>query len=146
MVQLSVSATVPVPVDRAWTLVSDLSLFGDWLALHDGWRSELPRELSAGVEITSVVKAKGIRNRISWTITDYDPPGRIVLSGEGVGGTAVSLAFSLKPDGDGTAVALDVDFKHPMLKGPMGAVAGRTIKGDVQSSMKRLVSLAEARG
>ena len=142
MAQITVAETVPVPVEQAWTLVSDLSLFDQWLSLHDGWRSDVPSELYVGLEAASVVKAKGLRNRISWTLTAFDPPEHIVLSGDGVGGTAVALEFSLRPDGAGTSVTLDVDFRHPMLRGPMGAVAARTIKGDLQASMRRLLALA----
>ena len=146
MASFNVSAVVPVGVDRAWAMVSDLSLFDEWLALHDGWRSDLPDELSEGVVVTSVIKAKGIRNKITWTLTDYEPPQAIRLSGEGVGGTRVALTFSLVPDGAGTSVGLDVDFSHPVLKGPMGGIAARTVKGDVEASMRRLVGLARADG
>ncbi len=146
MAEIRVSETVPVSAERAWELVSDLQLFDEWLSLHDGWRSELPAELHQGLEVTSVIRAKGIRNKISWKVTHFDPPQHIVLAGDGVGGTAVSLEFSLKPDGQGTSVTLDVEFKHPMLRGPMGNVAARTIKGDLKASMKRLAGIAESRG
>lgn len=142
MAEIRVAENVPVPVDRAWELVSDLGLFEQWLSLHDGWRSDLPTDLAVGIEVTSVIKAKGIRNKISWTITEFDPPTDIRLSGTGVGGTAVVLRFSLVPEGSGTSVTLDVEFTHPMLKGPMGAVAARTIKGDLRASMTRLAALA----
>lgn len=143
MAQVQVSETVPVPVQRAWEMVTDLSLFEQWLSLHDGWRSELPAELGPGTTASSIVKAKGIRNRIAWVVRDFDPPHRVTLAGEGVGGTKVSLAFALAEAGEGTEVSLDVDFQHPALRGPMGSIAARTIKGDIVASMKRLVGLAK---
>jgi len=142
MAELRVTGVVPASVDEAWAAVSDLSRFDDWLSLHDGWRSELPDELGEGQRIESVIKARGIRNRIAWIIEDFTPPRHVALVGEGVGGTAVTLTFDLSDVAGGTSVQMVADFRHPMLKGPMGAIAARTIKGDLEASMTRLVALA----
>lgn len=142
MAEIRVTGVVPASVDEAWAAVSDLSRFDEWLSLHDGWRGEVPAELAEGQRIESVIKAKGIRNRIAWTIEDFSPPRHVALVGEGVGGTAVTLTFDLTDVADGTSVAMLADFKHPMLKGPMGAVAARTIKGDLERSMRVLVDIA----
>ncbi|GAB4002784.1 type II toxin-antitoxin system Rv0910 family toxin [Nocardioides ultimimeridianus] len=144
MAELRVTGVVPASVEEAWAAVSDLSRFDDWLSLHDGWRGEVPDELAAGQRIESVIKAKGIRNRIAWVIEDFAPPRHVALVGEGVGGTAVTLTFDLTDVDGGTSVAMLAHFKHPMLKGPMGAVAARTIKGDLEASMRRLVAIATA--
>src|SRR5690242_17438363 len=141
MTELRFTATSAVPVDRAWTAVTDLSRFDEWLSLHDGWRSDLPDELAEGQRIESVIRAKGIRNRIAWTIRGLRPPHHASLVGEGVGGTAVTLTFDLTEVGGGTEIAMLADFRHPMLKGPLGGVAARTIRGDLESSMKRLTDL-----
>jgi len=140
--EVSVSGTVPVGVDEAWAAVSDLSRFDDWLSLHDGWRSELPDELAEGQRIESVIKARGIRNRIAWVIEDFSPPRHVALVGEGVGGTAVTLTFDLTDVPDGTAVEMVAHFQHPMLRGPVAPIAARTIKGDLEASMRRLVELS----
>lgn len=140
MTELRFAATSAVPVDEAWNAVTDLSAFDQWLSLHDGWRSELPNELAEGQRIESVIRAKGIRNRIAWTIRDLRPPHHASLVGEGVGGTAVTLTFDLAEVGGGTEVRMLADFRHPMLRGPMGGVAARAIKGDLESSMKRLTA------
>lgn len=141
MTELRFSAVSHVGIERAWAAVTDLSRFDQWLSLHDGWRSELPDELAEGQRIESVVRAKGLRNRIAWTIRDLRPPRHASLVGEGVGGTAVSLTFDLTDIGGGTEIAMLADFRHPMLKGPLGGVAARTIKGDLESSMKRLAAI-----
>ena len=141
MTVLRFAATSHVPVDQAWAAVTDLSAFDRWLSLHDGWRSELPDELAEGQRIESVIRAKGIRNRIAWTIRDLRPPHHASLVGDGVGGTAVSLTFDLTEVEGGTQIAMLADFRHPMLKGPLGGVVARTIKGDLDSSMKRLAAI-----
>ena len=141
MPELSFTAQSHVPIEQAWAAVTDLSRFDQWLSLHDGWRSELPDELAEGQRIESVVRAKGLRNRIAWTIRDLRPPHHASLVGDGVGGTVVTLTFDLTEVGSGTAIAMLADFRHPMLKGPLGGVAARTIKGDLDASMKRLAAI-----
>jgi uncharacterized protein YndB with AHSA1/START domain len=141
MTELRFTAASHVPVEEAWAAVTDLSRFDQWLSLHDGWRSDLPDELAEGQRIESVIRAKGIRNRIAWTIRDLRPPHHASLVGDGVGGTAVSLTFDLTGRDGGTEIAMRADFRHPMLKGPLGGVAARTIKGDLETSMTRLAAL-----
>jgi uncharacterized protein YndB with AHSA1/START domain len=141
MTELRFAATSHVPIEQAWAAVTDLSRFDEWLSLHDGWRSDLPEELAEGQRIESVIRAKGIRNRIAWTIRGLRPPHHASLVGEGVGGTAISLTFTLDERSGGTEIAMLADFRHPMLKGPLGGVVARTIKGDLDSSMKRLAAI-----
>lgn len=144
MPQVKLTETVPLPIDRAWALVSDLSRYGEWLVLLDGWRSDLPAQLASGTTVSAVIKAKGIRNRVTFTVGDFDPPHRVSLVGEGVGGTGVTMTFELVGAGDATELAFEVDFRHPALKGPMSAIAARTIKGDLTRSLARLSALEAA--
>jgi len=142
MPQVHLTESVPVPIERAWVLVSDLSRYGEWLTLLDGWRSDLPAELASGTEISAVVKAKGIRNRVTFTVGEFDPPHHVSLVGQGVGGTGVTMTFSLTDAGASTDLSFDVDFRHPALRGPMSTIAARTIKGDLTASLARLRVLA----
>jgi hypothetical protein len=49
--------------DEAWAHVSNLADLGDWLQMHQGWRSDLPDELAVGTTLVGVAGAKGMRNR-----------------------------------------------------------------------------------
>lgn len=51
--------------------------------MHEGWRSELPDELTVGTTIVGVAGAKGMRNRVTWTIRELDPPERLLVDGKG---------------------------------------------------------------
>ena len=46
MAAVDMGADVPISPQQMWDHVSDLSDLGDWLVLHEGWRNELPEELS----------------------------------------------------------------------------------------------------
>ncbi|HSV37792.1 MAG TPA: SRPBCC family protein [Nocardioidaceae bacterium] len=144
MPEVKVQELVPVPIDRAWALVSDLSRLGEWLDILEAWRGEVPSELSEGVEIVAVVSAKGIRNKVTFVVTEYDAPKRMRLVGDGIGGTKVTLAFALAPTGDDTTMELDIDFQHPALKGPIASIAGKTIKSDLAKALDKFVALATA--
>ena len=140
MAQVKMSERVPVTPAEAWALVSDLSRLGEWLSLHEAWRGDLP-DLAPGVQLTGVVRTKGLRNKVTWVVQDFDPPHRISLTGEGIGGTKVALDMAVRPDGDTSIFDFMVEFSHPTLRGPLGSLAGRTIKGDLESSLDRFKKL-----
>jgi carbon monoxide dehydrogenase subunit G len=141
MPKLSESVHVPAPPEQAWGTASDLSRLGEWLTMHDGWRCEIPGELTQGTELTSVVAVKGLRNRITWRISSYRPPESLTLSGEGVGGTKVSFELSITPDRDGSLVAFDADFGGPLVIGPVGMTVKRAVRGEVKNSVRKLAAL-----
>ncbi|ONI88963.1 toxin [Actinosynnema sp. ALI-1.44] len=143
MTKVSVSASMPVQPAKAWVTASDLSRFGEWLALHEGWRGDVPEEIKTGTVLTSVVSVKGLRNRITWSVTSYDPPNGITLSGEGKAGVKASLQLKLRPDGDGATGELDVEFTGPGMFGPISAAVGRTLKGDLHKSLEKLARLVD---
>ena len=143
MPKVSVSTTVPAPPDETWTTASDLSRFGEWLVLHEGWRGEMPSELHAGAELTSVVTIKGLRNRITWLVDSYDPPRSLAISGTGVGGTRVSLVLAVQPAGDKSTVTVDAEITGPTTIGPVGMLIGRALKGDLRRSVARLTDLLD---
>ena len=143
MAEVTVSKTVPLDREQAWTLMSDLSRLDEWLELHEAWRSEVPGEIEAGTELSSIVSFKGMRNRIAWTVEDFRPPDRISLVGDGKGGTKAELSLAAADAGDGTTeIELHTEFSNPALVGPLGRVAARSLKGELERSIGRLVELA----
>ncbi|MEC3977619.1 type II toxin-antitoxin system Rv0910 family toxin [Amycolatopsis sp. H20-H5] len=142
MAKVSVTANMPVSPARAWETASDLSRFGDWLTLHDGWRGQLPDEITVGTVLTSVVSVKGMRNRIDWSVGTFAPPELITLSGVGKAGVKVTLALAVHPAGDGSAMSIDAEFSAPGLFGPIGSAVGRALKGDLRTSLDRFAALA----
>lgn len=135
MATISVRSSVPLPAQQTWEHVSDLSQLDQWLVLLEGWRSPLPDHLHTGVTIEGVVRVKGMRNRVSWTVTDWDPPHRIALSGEGKGGTGYDLDFTVETNGDTSQLNLRVDLKGRAFFGPLGSAAARAAKGDIDKSL-----------
>lgn len=139
MASVEMTTDVPMTPQEMWEHVSDLSELGDWLVLHEAWRSELPDELAAGVEIVGVARAKGMRNRVTWTITTWDPPHQVAMSGSGKGGAKYGVTLTVRPREAGSTLVLRVELGGRALFGPVGSVAARAVKGDVEKSLRQFV-------
>ncbi len=135
------TADVPMSPQQMWDRVSDLSDLGDWLVMHEGWRSELPGELGEGSQVVGVARAKGFRNRVTWTVTKWDPPHEVAMAGSGKGGTKYAVSLTVRSTGEGSTLGLRLELGGRPLFGPVGAAAARAVKGDVQKSLKNFVEL-----
>jgi uncharacterized protein YndB with AHSA1/START domain len=141
MAAVDMTADVPMSPQDMWEHVADLSTLGDWLVMHEGWRSELPEELSEGAEVVGVARAKGFRNRVTWTVTRWEPPHQVALSGSGKGGAKYAVTLTVRPTKQGSALGLRLELGGRALFGPVGSAAARAVKGDVEKSLKQFVEL-----
>ena len=82
-----------------------------------------------------------MRNRVKWTIREFDPPRLIGITGDGVGGTKYALKMTVTPTKKGCSFTLNLDLGGAPLFGPIGAVAARTVKGDIERSIRKFESL-----
>ena len=141
MAKVELSRELSIDPQTAWDHVSSLDQLGDWLVLHEGWRSDVPDELTAGTTLIGVAGAKGMRNRVTWTVRKFEAPRLLEVTGKGVGGTKYGLKMAVKPTASGCAFTVTIDLGGPPLFGPIGAVAARTVKGDIERSVDKFESL-----
>jgi hypothetical protein len=139
MAAVEMTADVPIGPQDTWDRVSDLSQLGEWLVMHEAWRGELPDELTQGTQIEGVARAKGMRNRVTWTVTTWDPPNELELSGSGKGGTKYGVRLTVRPKEDGSVLGLRLELGGRALFGPVGSAAARAVRGDVDQSLKRFI-------
>jgi uncharacterized protein YndB with AHSA1/START domain len=139
--KVELTRSLNISPEQAWEHASDLARLGDWLTMHEGWRGEVPAELGEGTTIVGVAGAKGLRNRVTWTIRRFDPPARLEVSGAGVGGTKYTLKMSVVPAKSGCTFTVYIDLGGRPLFGPIGAVAARAVKGDIERSIARFEEL-----
>lgn len=140
MAKLKVSVDVPITPDLAWTHASNLAELEHWLTMHEAWRGTVPEDLTVGTTLVGVATVKGLRNRVTWTVREAQPPHRLVLGGAGKGGTRIGLAMLVAPRGDGSRVTLDIELGGAPLFGPIGSGVARAIKGDIERSLDRFVA------
>jgi Polyketide cyclase / dehydrase and lipid transport len=139
MAAVDMTADVPMTPQDTWGHVSDLAELGEWLVLHEGWRSELPDEITEGTQIVGVACAKGMRNRVTWTVTTWDPPHKVAMSGSGKGGTKYGVTLTVRPTKDGSTLGLRLELGGRALFGPVGSAAARAVRGDVEKSVQLFV-------
>lgn len=140
MAAVEMKADVPMTPQDMWDHVADLSTMGDWLVMHEGWRSELPDEITQGTEIIGVARSKGLRNRVTWTVTTWDPPNQVAMSGAGKGGAKYAVTVTVRPAKDGSTLGLRLELGGRALFGPVGAAAARAVKGDMNKSLQNFVA------
>jgi hypothetical protein len=141
MAQVDVSTTSDLEPESAWKLASDLSRFHEWMTIFAGWRSEVPSTLEEGTCVSSCIKVKGFRNVIHWTVTRYDEPEAVELSGRGRGGIRIGLTMTVADNHPGSTFHLDADLRGGPLSGPIGRLVARIIKSDVHKSINNLAAL-----
>jgi hypothetical protein len=137
--KLEMSRSLSMSAEQAWEHASDLSSLGDWMSMHQGWRSDLPEELGVGATVVGVAGAKGMRNRVTWTVRQFDPPSALEISG--VGGTRYKLAMKVATTGDGCTFTVRMDLGGAPLFGPIGSAAVRAVKGDIEKSIDKFEDL-----
>jgi hypothetical protein len=141
MAKLELSRELSLSPESAWEHASNLNDLGDWLVMHEGWRSEVPTDLTVGTTLIGVAGAKGMRNRVTWTIRQINPPDLLEVTGKGVGGTKYGLKMKVRPTPSGCAFAVTIDLGGPPLFGPIGTVAARAVKGDIERSIRQFEQL-----
>lgn len=141
MAKLELSRDLSLSPDEAWEHASNLSELGDWLQMHEGWRGEVPSELTVGTTLVGVAGAKGMRNRVKWTVRELDPPRLLGITGDGVGGTKYALKMSVAPTKSGCSFTVNIDLGGKPLFGPIGMAAARAVKGDIERSIRKFESL-----
>jgi hypothetical protein len=141
MAKLELSRMLSISPDEAWGHVSDLNALGDWLEMHQGWRGDVPTELSVGTQVVGVAGAKGLRNRVTWTVKEFDPPKLVSITGDGVGGAKYKLRMTVAERPKGCEFTVNIDLGGRPLFGPVGAVAVRAVKGDIERSIKKFEEL-----
>lgn len=141
MATIKVSVEMPENPQGAWDKASALERFDEWMTIHGGWRSPLPKPLAKGSEVDSLVKVKGFKNTISWTFTEFEEPKLIEMSGYGKGGIKISLTIHVREHSGGSELTLDAYFGGGVLFGPVGKVVARALDSDVKKSVANLAAL-----
>jgi Polyketide cyclase / dehydrase and lipid transport len=141
MARVDISTSSKLAPESAWKLASDLSRFGDWMTIFGGWHGEVPEEIENGTRVSSLIKVKGFRNVIHWTVTQYDEPKAIELSGRGRGGIQITVGMKVTDDHPGSTFHLTADLGGGLLNGPLGRLVARIIKSDVRKSVCNLADL-----
>jgi uncharacterized protein YndB with AHSA1/START domain len=135
------TATFPVSPEKLWAVVGDPNRFGDWLNMHQKWKSDVPAELKKGDTIVEVVSVLNMPNTISWTVEEYTPNQNVTLSGAGMAGVKISISVSVAGAADTSTLDLTTSFEGQMLVGAIGAAVEKAGLADLDASLAKLTEL-----
>jgi uncharacterized protein YndB with AHSA1/START domain len=138
---VNVSVELPAGPEKVWSTMADLGRFEEWLTIHQGWRSELPAEVTVGSQMTEIVSVMGMANKIEWTVDAYQPPRSLKISGTGMAGVKVSFTLSVEPLGDNAKATIDAEFTGQMVVGPIGTAVERNSRSELEKSLVKLGEL-----
>jgi uncharacterized protein YndB with AHSA1/START domain len=139
----SVTATVEFAAspEKVWATMSDPNRYEEWLTVHQGWRGEIPSELTVGTKLTEIVSVMGMANKIEWTVDVYQPPSTVKISGTGMAGVRVSFTLSVSPTESGSRAAIEAEFTGQMVVGAIGAAVEKQSKKELDASLVNLADL-----
>jgi hypothetical protein len=141
MARVEVSTSSDLEPAAAWKLASDLRRIGEWMTIFGGWRGPVPSTIEEGKCVSSLIKVKGFRNVVHWTVTHYDEPRSIELRGRGRGGIRITVTMTVTDNHPGSTFHLTAQLNGGLLNGPIGRLVARIIRSDVRKSVNNLVAL-----
>jgi hypothetical protein len=144
MARVDVSTSTDAEPSSVWALASDLPRFDEWMTIFGGWCGSVPSTIEEGTRVSSLVKVKGFRNVIRWTVTRYDEPRSIELQGRGRGGIRIAVAMTVSANHPGSTLDLTAELNGGVLSGPIGKLVARVLRSDVRTSVCNLAALQQS--
>jgi uncharacterized protein YndB with AHSA1/START domain len=142
MAKVDVTKDISAPQEKVWALLSNPSSYPDWLTIHDGWRGEVPREVSQGSTFTEMCTVMGMTNKIDWTVSEYTAPSALKISGTGLAGAKITFTMTVEADGTDSRANIDAEFEGQMVVGAIGKAIERSARKEVEASLEKLGALA----
>lgn len=146
MASVSVTQSLPVSAETAYAHLADLANYGDWLKIHQSWKSELPAPdaITVGTQITEVVSVMGMANKIEWTVTEANAPSSMTIEGTGMAGVKIKFTMSVVATDSGSDATIDAEFNGTMIVGPIGKAVAKNTQADLEVSLAQLAELVAA--
>ncbi|KRQ18302.1 MULTISPECIES: SRPBCC family protein [Mycobacteroides] len=141
MASITIEREMNAPAEKVWALANDYSRWGEWNTMFTKWVSEPPAEVSDGTQLTAVLTVMGMANTLTLTVSDYNPPKNVALSGTGMAGAEITMTLRVEPKGDQSVMAMQADFISQMMVGAIGSAIERTAAKELDSSLIKLSEL-----
>ncbi|WP_354698815.1 hypothetical protein DSM112329_04513 [Paraconexibacter sp. AEG42_29] len=143
MTEITRTRDVPGTPDEVAALVTDLSRWPEWFALHKGWIGPIPTEAKVGATFQHKVRVLGVPADTKWEVTKLDLPGHIVLKGKGSKRTNMEVDFRIQPRDGGSRIALQAKVGGLVLK-PVAGQLGSWLDVRVDRTLDSLEALLAA--
>lgn len=139
-----VTAELPAPPERVWSVVMDPTQFERWVTIHKELISADSGPPRVGFKMAQRYIIRGAPVKVKWVLEELTPPFHARWEGKGPAGAKAHIEYHLEPNGEGTLFHYRNEFIAPM--GPLGAVASKALMGGVpereaHASLARLKDL-----
>jgi hypothetical protein len=141
MAKVDVTKEITAPQEKVWALLSSPSSYPDWLTIHDGWRGDVPTEVSQGSTFTEMCTVMGMTNKIDWTVSEYAVPSALKISGTGLAGAKITFTMTVEAVGADSRANIDAEFEGQMVVGAIGKAIERSARKEVEASLEKLGAL-----
>lgn len=140
MPEVSVSATISAPADKIWAVITDFERFGEWNTIHVAFPNGGPAELASGAVYGEKMTLMGMPAEVSWTVSEVAAASTLAMDGKGPMGITLRQQYTLTPDGDGTKITVDSEFKGAAVNMLAARVKEATTKA-LEESLGKLSGL-----
>lgn len=132
------TARIPAPPDEVFAYLSDLENLAEWQGGITSARRTSSGPIGAGSTAEVTREMMGQRILAPLTVTDFQPPTRMVIDSE-VSGVRAHATLDLVPAGaDATDVTFAMEIRGSMLTTFMEPMIASAAGGDIDASLRRL--------
>jgi carbon monoxide dehydrogenase subunit G len=139
------TTTVAAQPESAFAFISDLERLADWMAGVVSARRTSGGPIGVGATALVVRELMGQRIEAPLTISQYEPPDRLVVEST-VSGVRVSIAIELAPTGADTQVTIAAEIRGSGLTSFMEPMLASAAGGDLGTSLASLKGRLERDG
>lgn len=147
MNEVRASIDIAAAPEAVWRIAMDPDRLADWVTIHRALHSADPFPPHEGSRMEQTLALRGAPFTVRWTLTECEAGRHARWDGRGPARSHAETEYLLVPTVDGTRFDYRNSFRAPL--GPLGAVAGRVVTGDIprreaMASLENLKRLCEA--
>ena len=130
MNEVRTSVEIAASPEEVWRIAMDPERLRDWVTIHRTLHRADPYPPHEGSKMEQTLSLRGAPFKVSWTLVTCDEGRHAEWEGKGPARSHAETEYRLTPTkGGGTRFDYRNSFRTPL--GPLGAVAGRVVVGDV---------------
>ena len=132
------TANINAPPSVVFAYRSDLRNVADWMTGVVSADQTSEGEMGLGSTALVIRELMGQRFEAPLTVTEFDPPRRVVIGSE-VSGVKASVELELLPDGDdATDLQFAMEIRGSMLTAFMEPMIANAAGSDIDASLERI--------
>lgn len=110
MASVTASTDLTVGPDKTWQVLSDPARFSSWMVNHQGFIGDPPVRFGPGSSFSQRLVIMNMPAEVQWRVEGLEEPRRLVFTGAGPMGIAMTAAYLIEPRGTGSVVTAGLEF------------------------------------